>query len=152
MMLKIGDGKMANQTNSQPPMLPELRHPIPPAPIHPLAALATIVLDNVFGAFEIIDPLALIVTCVSVGTLGTLTTMFVQRYLAKDSWGAAVAKGLVMGIIAGVPFQVTGTAVGIPLLAWAGLHEWVRLPASKSPPEQLPPSEEIVDAEVREVK
>ena len=144
---------MNNQTNSRAPMLPDLRHPIPPAPVHPLAALATIVLDNVFGVIELFDPFTIILTSVSVGVLGAVTTMFVQRYLAKDSWGASIAKGLVMGIIAGVPFQVTGTAVGIPLLAWAGLHEWVRLPASKATPGQVPPSDdEILDAEVREVK
>src|SRR3990172_6235269 len=127
------------------------RRPIPPAPIHPLAALVTIVLDNVFGVFEIVDPLALILTSVTVGALGTVTTMLLQRYLAKDSWGASVAKGLVMGIFAGVPFQVTGTAVGIPLLAWAGLHELIKLPLSKNQPE-LPPTDEIVDAEVKDVK
>ncbi len=38
---------------------------IPPAPIHPLAALTTIVLDNVFGVFELVDPLALILTSVT---------------------------------------------------------------------------------------
>ena len=130
----------------------EVRRSIPPAPIHPLAALATLVLDNVFGVFEIIDPLSLVLTSVSVGVLGAVTTMFVQRYLAKDSWGASVAKGLVMGIIAGVPFQVTGTAVGIPLLAWAGLHEWVKLPPSGSRPGKLPPADEIVDAEVKDVQ
>jgi hypothetical protein len=132
----------------------EPRHPIPPAPIHPLAALATIVLDNVFGIFEIVDPLALVLTCVSVGVLGSVTTMLVQRYLAKDEWGPSIAKGLVMGIFAGVPFQVTGTAIGLPLLAWAGLHEWVKLSASKDKTEQLPSSDddEIVDAEVKDVK
>ena len=93
----------------QVPLLPEPRHPVPPAPIHPLAALATLVLDNVFGIFEIVDPFLLILTSVSVGVIGAVTTMFVQRYLAKDGWGASVAKGLVMGIIAGVPFQVAGT-------------------------------------------
>jgi hypothetical protein len=143
---------MTNQTNSQAPMLPEPRHPIPPAPVHPLAALATIGLDNVFGVIELVDPFTIILTSISVGVLGAVTTMLVQRYLAKDSWGASIAKGLVMGIVAGVPFQVTGTAVGIPLLAWAGLHEWVRTPTSKGTPEQHPPSDEIVDAEVRDVK
>jgi hypothetical protein len=78
--------------------------------------------------------------------------MLIQHYLAKDEWGPSIAKGLVMGILAGVPFQVTGTAVGIPLLAWAGLHEWVKLPGLKGQPPQTPPSDEIVDAEVKEVK
>jgi hypothetical protein len=143
---------MTDQMNPQVPMLPEPRHPIPPAPIHPLAALATIVLDNVFGAVELVDPLAIVFTSLGVGTLGMVTTMFVQRYLAKDSWGVSAAKGLVMGIIAGVPFQVTGTAVGAVLLGWAWASQWITLPALKRKPEQLPPSEEIVEAEVRDVK
>jgi hypothetical protein len=131
----------------------EIRRPIPPAPIHPLAALATIVLDNVFGVFEIIDPFALVLTSVAVGIIGTVTTMLVQHYLAKDEWGPAVAKGLVMGIFAGVPFQVTGTAVGVPLLAWAGLHEWLKFPITKDQHQQLPSSDnEIVDAEVKDIK
>ena len=54
-----------------------------------------------------------------------------------------------MGIIAGVPFSVTGTAVGVPLLAWAGLHEWVKLPAQTNRTGE--DSHEIVDAEVKEV-
>ena len=135
----------------QVPMLPEPRHPIPPAPIHPLAALATLVLDNVFGIFEIVDPFLLILTSVSVGVIGAVTTMFVQRYLAKDGWGASVAKGLVMGIIAGVPFQVAGTAVGAILLGWAGANQWIKLPAPKSKP-TIAEDQEIVEGEVREVK
>jgi hypothetical protein len=51
--------------------------------------------------------------------------------MAKDEWGPSIAKGLVMGVIAGVPFQVTGTAAGGLLLAWAGAHEWIKLPSSK---------------------
>ncbi|MGA2490378.1 MAG: hypothetical protein ABSF99_09400, partial [Anaerolineales bacterium] len=86
---------MIDQTNPQAPMLPEPRHPIPPAPVHPLSALATVVLDNLFGVFELTDPLALVFTSLGVGALCTVTTMLVQRYLAKDSWGASVAKGLV---------------------------------------------------------
>lgn len=141
---------MIEQSNPQHPMVPETRRPIPPAPIHPLAALATIVLDNVFGVFEILDPLALVLTSLGVGVLGTVTTMLLQRYLAKDGWGASVAKGLVMGIIAGVPFQVTGTAIGIPLLAWAGLHEWVKLQPSKTG--QPAPTDEVVEAEIVEAE
>jgi hypothetical protein len=128
----------------------EPRRPVPPAPVHPLAALTTIVLDNVFGVVEIVDPLALVLTSLTVGAVGTLTTMFVQRYLAKDSWGVAIAKGLVMGVIAGVPFQVTGTAVGVPLLAWAGLHQWIKLPAPKDQAAAAD-DQEIVDAEVKDI-
>jgi hypothetical protein len=142
---------MTDQSNPQKPLLPAPRHPVPPAPIHPMSALATLVLDNIFGVIEIVDPVALVLTSLGVGVLGGVTTMFVQRYLARDSWGASIAKGLVMGIVAGVPYQVAGTAVGIPLLAWAGLHEWIKLPSLKKPTE-LPSEDEIVEAEVKDVK
>ena len=101
---------------------------IPEAPIHPLAALATLVLDGVFSVFEVLDPLLLVFTSVGVGILGFTATTMVQRHLAKDSWGAAIAKGLVMGIVAGVPYPVAGTVVGVPLLVWAGVHQWIKLP------------------------
>jgi hypothetical protein len=127
----------------------EARHPIPPAPIHPLAALVTVVLDNVFGAFEILDPFMIVLTSFTVGTLGTVATMLVQHYLAKDEWGPSIAKGLVMGIIAGVPFPVTGTVVGVPLLAWSGLHKWVKLPPITGQPAATDP--DVVDAEYKDV-
>jgi len=142
---------MTNQTNPQQPLLAGPRHPVPPAPIHPLAAITTLVLDNVFGVVEIADPFLLVVTSITVGVVGAVTTMFVQRYLAKDTWGASIAKGLVMGVIAGVPYQVAGTAVGIPLLTWAGLHEWLKLKPPKNPQAKLPPEEDIVEADVTEV-
>jgi hypothetical protein len=126
----------------------EPRHPVPPAPIHPLAALTTIVLDNIFGWIEIVDPFALLLTSFTVGGIGFVTTLFVQRYLAKDEWGESVAKGLVMGVLAGVPFQVTGTAVGAVLLGWAGASKWIRLP-SRQAEQELPPGE-IVEAEVKD--
>jgi len=142
---------MTDPTKSQVQMLLEPRRPIPPAPVHPMAALATIVLDNIFGVFELVDPLTLVLTCVGVGVVGAVTTALVQRYLAKDGWGASVAKGLVMGIIAGVPFQVTGTTVGAILLGWAGASQWIKLPAPKSKP-TIAEEQEIVEAEVREVE
>jgi hypothetical protein len=141
----VGENKMSEIIPSAP-----RRISIPPAPIHPLAALTTIVLDNVFGIFELVDPLALIFTSITVGVLGTAATTMIQHYLAKDEWGPSLAKGLVMGIIAGVPFQVTGTAVGAILLGWAGASQWIKLPGPKIKPEDLSASDEIVDAEVKD--
>lgn len=108
----------------------ERRPAVPAAPIHPLAALATIALDGVLSIFEIFDPIMLLFISGGIGLLGFLATTLVQRYLAKDEWGPALAKGLVMGIFAGVPYPIAGTAIGAPLLIWAGLHEWVKIPVS----------------------
>lgn len=137
---------MTNMLDNDKAMLPEPRHPVPPAPIHPLAALVTIVLDNIFGWFEILDPMAILFTSFVVGGVGFITTLFVQRYLARDEWGPSVAKGLVMGVLAGVPFPVTGTAVGAILLGWAGANKWVKIP-SRQPEEQPPDTDKIVDLE-----
>jgi hypothetical protein len=131
----------------------EVRRPIPVAPVHPLAALAIIVLDNLFTIPEIAAPELWILTIPLIGVTGFVSTLFIQHYLAKDSWGESVAKGLVMGIIAGVPFSVTGTATGGVLLAWAGLHEWLKFPITKDQHQQLSSSDdEIVEAEVKEIK
>ena len=126
---------MTNQIEPKQPRLTINRSPIPASPVHPLAALATILLDNVFGAVEIVDPLLVLLTGLTVGAINTVTVAMIQRYLAKEEWGASIAKGLVMGIIAGVPFSVSGTAAGGLLLAWAGLHQWVQLPASTGKPD-----------------
>ncbi len=126
----------------------EPRRPVPPPPVHPLAALVTVVLDNVFGVFELVDPLIILVTSVTVAVFGTLSTTLIQHHLGKDGWGKAIAKGLAMGIIAGVPFPVTGTAIGVPLLAWAGLHEWIKFPSKRPRPAEG--DGEIVDAEYKE--
>ncbi len=126
----------------------EPRRPIPAPPINPLAAFVTVVLDNVFGVLELVDPLAILFTSAIVAAAGTVSTTLIQHHLAKDGWGKAVAKGLAMGIIAGVPFPVTGTALGVPLLAWAGLHEWIKF--SPKQPRQETADQEIVDAEYKE--
>ena len=59
----------------------EVRRPIPPAPIHPLAALITIILDNFFGVFEIIDPLLLLLSSLIIGVVG-------RRYPPQRSFSA----------------------------------------------------------------
>jgi len=103
-------------------------------PLHPLAAFTIIALDGVFGTVEILDPFALIFTSIGVGFLGFVSTALVQRHLAREGWGAAIAKGMVMGVLAGVPYPVVGTAIGVPLLVWAGVHKWIKLPGSGSQP------------------
>jgi hypothetical protein len=92
-----------------------------------MAALATLALDGFFAVFEVLDPLMLLFISGGIGLLGFAATTLVQRFLANDSWGASIAKGLVMGIVAGVPYPVAGTVVGAPLLVWAGAHQWIKL-------------------------
>jgi hypothetical protein len=38
----------------------------------------------------------------------------------------ALAKALVLGLVAAIPTSLTGTPVGMALLAWAGVDRWRR--------------------------
>ncbi len=105
---------------------------IAPPPIHPMAALATLVLDGFFLVFEILDPFLLLFTSLGLGFLGLAATTLVQHYVAKEDWGPSVAKGFVMGVVSGIPYAVAGTVVGVPLLVWAGVSQWVKLPGKGS--------------------
>ncbi len=97
---------------------------VPASPIHGLGALVTLTLDWLWLGVELpatlTGPGLLLVSMIS-GLICTIAVTLIQRYLAGEAWGAAGAKGLAMGILAGVPYPITGTIVGVPLLAWSGL-------------------------------
>jgi hypothetical protein len=101
---------------------------IPEPPVHPLSALTTIALDLIWTAIEIPVTLsvvglsALLPLCLALGLICSVAVSHIQRFVARDAWGASVAKGFVMGIFAGVPYPVMGTAIGILLAGWAGLY------------------------------
>lgn len=124
---------------SDPTIIPEVlppdssvppANPAPPAPtagrapFHPLAAALLLVIDNLwnFADFAVIDwfltiPLSFLTVFVP--------TLWIQRRKQGDGWGKATAKAVFLGVVAAVPFSVTGTPVGLALLAWAGLkHPW----------------------------
>lgn len=96
-------------------------------PIHPLAAALTMILDSLWfvpegaaiatGVGILGTPVLICLTAVS-GFLGVLA---IQKFVDRDSFGAAATKALLMGAVAGVPTFVGGTTVGGVLLGWAGL-------------------------------
>lgn len=46
----------------------------------------------------------------------------VQKFISEESAGVAIAKGFVIGILAGVPTSVVGTVAGTYVLGDAGLR------------------------------
>ena len=109
-----------------PGPVPPRTHPPKPARviIEPLASLALIVMDNLW-----LVPEFLVVGWVFTVPLCFLTvfttTFIVQRRTAGDRRSVAFAKALVLGAVAAVPTSLTGTPVGLALLAWAGIrHPW----------------------------
>ena len=83
-----------------------------------------LVVDNLwnFAEFAIIDWfLTIPLSFLSV----FFPTYWIQRRFNQDRRLIAAAKALFLGIVAAVPFSVTGTPIGIALLAWAGIrHKW----------------------------
>src|SRR5438552_12113917 len=89
-------------------------------PIHALSALVLVAVDNLWNLAEwaVVDwvvtiPLSFITVFVPVFLL--------QRYLKHDSNGRAVAFASLLGVLAAIPTSITGTPIGLALLAWTGL-------------------------------
>ncbi len=103
--------------------------PEPPVGINFLSGAATVLLDMLWGMFEVgatasIAGLpALLPLIFSLFAITTLATTLVQRFIDHDEWGEALAKGMVLGIAAGVPYPVVGTVVGVGLPAWQYLKK-----------------------------
>lgn len=108
---------------------PAEERPIPAAPVHPLAALVTIALDAAWGIpetgllFSVMGWWAEPFLIALIGGMAFLSVMLIQRYVANDTWRAAIAKGFGMGVLAGVPWVIGGTLVGALLLGWSGLSK-----------------------------
>lgn len=104
------------------------RNGIPEAPLHSLSSLVTVALDSLWSVPEFVSMAsvaglpALPFLAVGAGLTCATAVALVQRYVSKEEWGAAIAKGVAMGVIAGVPFPFTGTTAGSVLLLWAGVH------------------------------
>ena len=118
--------------------------PIPQPPIHYMSAIITIVLDAVWGIPEIavtstgVGLVAIPFLVLATGISCFLAVISIQRFVAHDSWGSAFAKAVLMSVIAGVPYMVTGTAVGTILIGWEGLSNISRVLSGRRPPPQLP--------------
>ena len=108
---------------------PISRTSIPPTPVHPLSAFATIVVDWLWSMVEVPATLSVVglgaLLPIMLGSFATcfVSVFLVQRFVSHDGWGESIAKGVVMGIAAGVPYPVIGTSFGGVILVWAGVHE-----------------------------
>lgn len=91
------------------------------SPIHPAAATILLFVDNLWMLAEW-NALVWLLT-VPLSFLSVFVpTLWLQRKSRRDSWGRALGKALVLAIVAAVPTSVTGTPVGMALLAWAGIE------------------------------
>ncbi len=100
--------------------------PSRPPLFHPWSATLLVAVDNLW-ALPDFTVIAWFIT-VPLSFLSVFAgTYLVQRRHGRDSVGHALAKAVLLGAVAAVPTAVTGTPVGLALLAWAGIrHPWKR--------------------------
>ena len=97
------------------------------APFHAMSALALIGVDNLWNLEEFAAPPLMVVTIPLSFLSVLLATAWIQRRFHGDRPRMAWLKAVFLALVAAVPFSVTGTPVGLALLAWAGIrHPWRR--------------------------
>lgn len=91
--------------------------------LHPLTGLAMLGLDWVLFGSELLSGFVLEPLLVPLGALaGFVTTFLVERSYAKRPVGRSILAALFGAFVVGVPWPVTGTLVGLAVLALSGLR------------------------------
>ena len=102
------------------------------APVHPLSAILLLAVDNLW----MLEDWA-VVTWIFTIPLSFVSvavpTFFIQKLVNKDRFARAFGLALLLGTIAAVPTSVTGTPVGLALLAWTGLDRLLGKPTPGRP-------------------
>jgi hypothetical protein len=101
--------------------------------LHPLVAFGMIAADlMLFGGEAATAGIGLAVT-IPVALALALPCILLQRYSFKDDWGAAIGKGLMVGVLTAIPFPIGSpiTIVGGIL----GLRGMKAKPKSKELPQ-----------------
>ncbi len=120
-------------------VMPPPRREITAPPLHVLSSLTTVALDWVWFMVELPATLSigllptLLPLSVVLGVVNLAAVTLIQHFLDNESWGVALAKGVAMGIVAGLPYPVFGTAIGAPLALWGGFRELKKLLPPKNP-------------------
>ncbi len=92
---------------------------------HPASALALVAVDNLWMLPDFAGPELWLLTIPLSFLTVFLAVYFIQRHRNGDRRRSALWKGILLGAVAAVPTSITGTPVGLALLAWAGLrHPW----------------------------
>jgi len=103
------------------------------SPVHPLAAMLLLVVDNLWNLADW-AVVSWLVT-VPLGFLSVfLPALVIQRFVKKDRLRRALALATVLGLVAAVPTSITGTPVGVALLAWFGLDKLIGRTSGRSGP------------------
>ena len=112
---------------AQPPVQPVA--PAERSPIHSLSALILVAVDSLWAIFDWVPPVWIVAIPACFAAV-FVPTYLIQRHLRNDSKGRALTFATILAVLAAIPTPITGTPVGLGLLAWTGLGKLL----SKSPP------------------
>lgn len=106
-----------------PPLTAQAAPPAAPGdgrPIHALSALILVAVDSLWIPGEFLMP-AWIVAIPACFVAVFVPTFLIQKHLKNDSNGRAMTFATILAVLAAIPTPITGTPVGLGLLAWTGL-------------------------------
>ncbi len=89
-------------------------------PIHALSALILVAVDSLWAVFDWLPPVWVVAIPACFAAV-FVPTYLIQRHLKNDSKGRAVTFATILAVLAAIPTPITGTPVGLGLLAWSGL-------------------------------
>ena len=92
--------------------------------LHPATGALILGLDWLLFSGTVATGGAALMLAVVLGlTLGSIGTCCIQRFWARERWSRAVLKGMLGGMVVGLPFPIGGTIVGGAVLASSGLDQ-----------------------------
>ena len=113
-----------------PPLVaqaPLVGAPTDRAPIHALSALILVAVDSLWAVFDWVPPVW-VVAIPGCFAAVFVPTYLIQRHLKNDTRGRALTYATILAVLAAIPTPITGTPVGLGLLAWTGLGKLFHRP------------------------
>jgi hypothetical protein len=106
--------------------------------LHPLVAFAMVCVDVMLTAADLAT---LATVSIAVAAALTVPCVLLQRYAYRDGWGAAVGKGLIVGILTAIPTPLPAVVTGAGgVLGLVGLLTDRKAPARlEAPGDKDPP-------------
>jgi hypothetical protein len=91
--------------------------------LHPLTGLAMLGLDWLLFGGELVSGFLSEPVLIPLGALaGFASTFWIERRYAKRGFGRSVLAALFGGLVVGVPWPISGTFIGLIVLALSGLR------------------------------
>ena len=96
----------------------------PNSEIHAFSGVLFVAVDGAFWTANVVSMgLATLFTCLGAFLFTGIGVFLVQKYISEDDTGSALAKGFVVGTLAGVPTPIAGALGGTYIIGKAGIKK-----------------------------